>query len=96
LDHTRDEGETLLQGPREQRSLGESAMSRDQSYAYFSPHRAVAKVEVAQITAVVALVVGVDAELEDLLFEITNDLIHRPWMDRASGYIDDPMTLRHV
>ena len=41
------------------------------------------KIDIAQIAAIVALVVRRDAELEPLFLEVENNLVHLPWMNRA-------------
>ena len=60
------------------------------------PRHTVTKIDVAQLTAVVALVIGLNAEFQQLSLEVKNHLIDRAGMNRTRGNIDNPMALRHV
>jgi len=51
--------------------------------AQLAARETVTQIEIAQITAIVPLVVGRDAELLDFFLEIMNHLIDRSRMDRT-------------
>src|SRR5215510_10009597 len=68
---------------RECHALREFTMPCYQSNAKFMARETVAKIQIAQLTAVVSLVVGRDSQLEQFGLQITRNLIHRPRMHRT-------------
>ena len=71
-------------------------MAAHQSDADLLAGKAVAKVDVAQIAAIVALVVGNDAQLLRSILQILQDLIDPARMHRTGRNIHHPVRLRHV
>jgi hypothetical protein len=96
LNNSRDKREALHERPRQQRALGKSGAARNQCDTQLAARRAVAKIEITEVAAVVALVVGHDTQLDNLFLEILRNLIDRRWMHRARRDVDHAMTVRHV